>query len=472
VTPDATHLEPGTVIDGFRVEERLHQGGMGVLYRVTRPQAPFPMLMKVPRLGPGEPAETVVTYEVEANVLAALRGAHVPRFVAAGDLATGPYLVMEYVAGRSLKEWVPAAPLPLPELQRLGSALAAAVHDLHVQDVIHLDLKPSNVIVRESGEAVLLDFGLAHHAHYPDLLAEEFRHPIGSAPYISPEQVLGVRTDPRSDLFSLGVVLYQLATGHLPFGSPGSPAGLRKRLFRDPVPPRALVPALPEWLQEVVLRALEPAAGERYASAAQLAFDLTHPEGVGVTARGRRLRRKAGLRQLFGWIRSAGMEPEGLALPSARGGSAPIILAAVATHHSNEALFEALRSASRSLLAVDPEARLACVAAIKPSSDLGGSSPEDHATSRRIKNLVLLRHWAEPLGLPAGRISYHAIESGDPAAALLEYARANRVDHIVIGAPPPGLPLGGGARTVSARVALEAPCNVTVVRPRSGRDAE
>jgi eukaryotic-like serine/threonine-protein kinase len=459
-------FECGSEIDGFRVEERLHAGGMGVLYRVTRGDVSFPIVMKVPRLGHGEPGETIVTYEVEATVLASLKGPHVPRFVAAGDLATQPYIVMEWVPGRPLAEWVGRGPLPVDEVQRLGGALATALHALHLQEVVHLDVKPSNVIVRPSGEAVLIDFGLAHHAHYPDLLAEELRHPIGSAPYISPEQVLGVRSDPRSDVFSLGVVLYELATGKVPFGSPTSPAGLRKRLFRDPIPPRALVEGLPQWLQEIVLRCLEPAAPDRYASAAQVALDLGHPETVVVGDRGRRRRRRAGLRALLRWIQAAGLEPAAPARPSAHLATAPIVLAAIATAHGNAAQSEALRTAVRRLLADGPETRLACVTVMRSTPELGGSDPEETAARQRIRQLLLLRHWAEPLGVPPGRISYHALEASDPADALLDYARVNGVDHIVIGGPPPDLPLKGVLGTVATKVALGAPCTVTVVRAR------
>lgn len=282
---------------------------MGVLYAVSGRDPGFPLLMKVPRLGPGEPGEAVLTYEMEQTVLGALRGPHVPRLVAAGDVAEQPYLVMERVEGRSLKEWSDRAPLPAAEVARLGAAVATALHALHEQEAVHLDLKPSNVLLRPTGQAVLIDLGLAAHAHYPDLLAEELRRPIGSAPFISPEQVLGIRGDPRSDVFALGVILYELATGQLPFGAPTSPAGLRKRLFRDPVPPRALQPTVPPWLQEVVLRCLEPDARARYASAAQVAFDLVHPDQVALTERAGRLRRRAGLRELLRWLRAAGLEP-------------------------------------------------------------------------------------------------------------------------------------------------------------------
>ena len=165
-------LDPGSELDGFRIEGRIHSGGMAVLYRVTGPETGIPLVMKVPRLGPGEPAESVVSFEVEQLVLAALKGPHVPRYVAAGDLARQPYIVMELVEGTSLKEWAERAPLPADEVARLGAALATALHDPHLQEAIHLDLKPGNVLFRETGDAVLIDFGLAHHTKFPDLLAE------------------------------------------------------------------------------------------------------------------------------------------------------------------------------------------------------------------------------------------------------------------------------------------------------------
>ncbi len=464
----AERIEPGVEVDGFRVEERIHAGGMALIYRVSRAGEPAPLVMKVPRLGPGEPATSVISYEVEQTLLSALHGPHVPRLVASGDLARHAYLVMEHVEGRSLQEWVDRAPLPPEEVARLGAALATAVHALHLQDAIHLDLKPSNVLVRPSGEMVLIDFGLAHHAFYPDLLAEEYRRPIGSAPYISPEQVLGVRSDPRSDLFAVGVILYELATGQLPFGVPSTAGGLRQRLYRDPTPPRALVPAIPEWLQEVVLHCLEPEARDRYGSAAQVALDLTHPDQVAVGERGRRRRRAGHLATFRRFVRAAGLEPDEPVSPSDRLSGAPIVLVAVATHHRNEAQSEALREAVRRVMGAREHVRVACATVVRHVSDLGGSDAADTAAHQRVKEVVALRHWAEPLHLEE-RVSFHVLESADPAAALLEYARANHVDQIVIGAPPPDVPLRGLMQTVATKVALEAPCTVTLVRPIPGR---
>jgi nucleotide-binding universal stress UspA family protein len=486
----AGELAIGSTLDGFRIEAQVHSGGMAVLYRVSGPETGFPLLMKVPRLGHGEPASSLISFEVEQMILEVLTGPHVPRFVAKGDLARVPFIVMERIEGTPLQEWVARAPLPAEEVARIGAALATALHSVHLQDAIHLDLKPSNVMIRPDGQAVLVDFGLAHHGHFPDLLAEEYRRPIGSAPYISPEQIAGGRSDPRSDLFSLGVVLYELATGQYPFGQPSSERGLRARLWRAPVPPRALVPALPEWLQEVILRCLEVDAGERYPSAAQVAFDLSHPEQVAVGERGRRLRHPGALRTLRRWIRATGYEPPQVPRPSATVARASIVLAAVATTHADEPQADAIREAVRRIMATGGHTRLAVVTVVRPTSELGGDTAEETASRQRIRHLVVLRHWAEPLHLGPGQVSFHVVESAEPAEALLGYARANQVDHIVIGAPPRDVALRGmlGAvstrvapdaapeplsffrllGTVSTKVAAEAPCTVTVVRARTG----
>jgi nucleotide-binding universal stress UspA family protein len=458
--------EPGEVLDGYRVVGKLHSGGMGVLLVVEAPESPgFPLVMKIPRLGYGEPAEAVVSFEVEQLVMSVLQGPHVPRYVGAGDLAVQPYIVMEQVEGECLKEWTERLPLAPEAVAQVGAAVATALRSLHQQEVVHLDVKPSNVILRPSGEAVFIDFGLAHHAHYPDLLAEESRNPMGSAPYISPEQVLGVRSDPRSDLFALGAMLYEFATGRFPFGSPTSPSGLRARLHADPVPPRAIRSEIPDWLQEIILHCLEPDANQRYATAAQVAFDLTHPDQVVVTERGKRLERFGMGTRFRRWLKAKGMEPAAVVRPSAQLANARIVLAAVATTHTNEALFQAQRDVVRRLLSADPASRLACVTVVRPSSVAGAETEDDVATTQAIKNLVHLRHWAEPLQIPISAISFHVLEGSDAAATVLAYARANAVDQIVIGAPPPGLPLRSLMGTFATKIAAEAPCTVTLVRP-------
>jgi eukaryotic-like serine/threonine-protein kinase len=452
--------EPGAEIDGFRLGERLHTGTMAWIYRLLGPGGALPLVMKIPRLGPGEPAINVISYEQCRMVLGALaQGPHYPTLVAFGDVETTPYLVMEYVEGRPLSEWMREAPRAADEVAALGAKLALALHEIHRQDVIHLDLKSANVLYRPGGEATLVDFGLAHHGHFPDLLAEEVRTPVGNWEYMSPEQILGIRCDPRSDLFALGALLYELTTGRLPFGRPRSLAQLRRRLYLDPVPPRAVRAAVPDWLQEVILHCLEVDNRKRYASAAEVAFDLANPAQVARTERASRSAR-AGWLQTLGRRMSAGsFEPAPCPPLSSQAAPVPIVLVALAFGHDHEALSEALRGAVRRLCGSDGRCRIACATVVPPAAALTGEGDAATATGRHIRHLVELRRWARPLELAEERLTYHVLESEKPAAALIDYASVNEVDQILIGA-------ARGGRDLAAQVAAGAPCSVTVVRAR------
>jgi serine/threonine protein kinase len=392
---------PGSEIDGFRIGEMIHAGSMASIYRLTGPRGALPLIIKIPRLGAGERAVNVIAFEVCKMVLGALaQGPHHPTLVAFGDVETTPYLVMEYVAGTRLNDWVQRAPIEPGEIARLGSALALALHDIHRQDVVHLDLKPTNVLYRAGGEAVLIDFGLAHHSHFPDLLAEELRFPVGNWVYMAPEQVLGVRCDPRSDIYALGGILYELATGQLPFGKPGTVRQLRRRLYREPVPPRALIGTTPGWLQEIILHCLEVDARERYASAAEVAFDLANPAQVAVTERGSRDRQAGWGKQLRRWARAKRFEPAPCPPPSTLVGPAPIVLVAIGAARSDEALFEALRDAARRLIATVDRCRIACVTAVPPAATLIGVGRRNSATGRPSGAWSELRRWADRWNCP------------------------------------------------------------------------
>lgn len=457
-------LLPGTELDGFRLGERIHSGAQGQIFRVAAPDRGFPMIMKLPRVGPGEPSENLISFETEAMILPALSGPHVPRFVAAGDLARTPYLVTEWIEGESLEGRLARGALAAAEVARVGAAIADAVHALHVQDAIHLDLKPDNLVLKAGGEAALIDFGLAHHARYPDLLAEEKRFGAGSAPYVSPEQVLGIRSDPRSDLFALGVVLYEMATAKLPFGVPATIAGQRDRLWLDPVPPREWAPELPPWLQEIILRCLEPRAEDRYQSAAHLAFDLRHPEQVALTARARKSGRAGLLAQAKRWWRARGERAAPRLLPRAQVGTAPVIMVAVDSTHADDPRQPLLQRATAQVLSQSPEFRLVCVSVIHAGALAEGAGAAESASGIHLEHLVRLRHWAEPLRLPAQRLSLHVIESPSPERALLEFAARNHVDLILLGAPGPEHHALAWWRSVASSVTAHAHCSVYVVR--------
>jgi len=468
--------EPGMIIDGFRLEERLHKGGMALLWRVTQTDrdapSPLPLLMKVPFLGDNDDPTAIVGFEVEQMIMPRLCGVHVPRFVAAGDFTSNPYIVMEQIAGESLRPRFDKSPLPPDEVAAIGAKVANALHDLHRQRVIHLDLKPSNVMFRENGEAVLIDFGLSRHDKLPDLLAEEFRLPMGTAPYISPEQVLNIRNDPRSDLFALGALLYHLSTGQRALGNPGSVRGLRRRLYRDAVPPRALNAQIPPWLQEIILRCLEINPAQRYESAAQLAFNLNNPEQVQLTGRAQKMRRDGWRPLIKRWFEAVGIQP--LPLQSAGGqlSKSPIVVVAIDLMQGSQALDDALRLTARRILQTEPGARLACVTVQKTNRIAMDVLTDTEGQNLHVKHLVELKHWVRPLQLADDRATFHVLEASDPAAAIVEYARINDVDHIVIGSRGSSV-LRRYLGSVSSQVVAQADCTVTVVKsPRGGHDPE
>jgi serine/threonine protein kinase len=452
-------LTAGMIIDGFRLNERIHRGGMADIWRVSRDDIDLPIIMKVPLLDFEGHIAVIVGFEVEQMIMAELKGPHVPRFVANGDFAVQPYIVMEHLSGPTLLMGSADWPLPADEVVGTGIAVAAAIGDLHGQHVLHLDLKPGNILFRPTGEAVLIDFGLSRHEQLPDLLEEQFHRPTGTPEYMAPEQLLRVRSDKRSDIYALGAILYQLATGALPFGAPARMGQVRRRVWRDPIPPRALRDDIPAPLQEIILKCLEPVPDERYARAEDLQFDLSHPDLVQLTERAERLH-QSGFGEAFGRrLRSGRIMSRILASSTKPPPPPPIILAAVDLRPGLDNLRHAVLDTCASVMANMPGARLACISVMATSLIAIDDNVDAAGENIHVQKLVELKAWAQPLQLPRGKITFHLLESRNAAAAILDFARANDVDHIVIGAPADG----SGGRT-SAQVTAEAACTVTVVR--------
>jgi len=477
---DAAPLAVGAVIDGWRLLDKLHVGGMATLWAVQRePGLPFPggdpaleklpLIMKLPRIKGGEDPATIVGFEVEQMILPLLQGPHVPRFVARGDFLPRPYLVMERIAGASLRPRLDAAPLALDEVIEIGSRVASALHELHRQHLVHLDIKPSNILFRPDGTAVLVDFGLSRHHQLPDLLEEEFHLPMGTGPYMSPEQVQYRRDDPRSDLFALGVMLYHFATGRRPFGSPDTVRGLRKRLYTDPVPPRVLRPDCPPWLQELILKCLEVDPQQRWQSAAQLALALQHPLQVSLSARAEQSSRQRAWQRFKRWWHTRGHQPKPAAVPGVADAvwKSQIIMAAVDIDHSAPELLEQLRETVQRILLTLPGARLACVGVMKTARIGMDTRVDAQGQSLHVKQLVGLRHWARPIdkamALDDTRLTFHVLEAPDAAAAIIDFAARTHVDHIVMGARGVSA-MRRYLGSISSQVVAQADCTVTVVR--------
>lgn len=454
-------FEAGTVIDGFELVEKLPAGGMASLWRATNPQYDFPLVLKIPFLDPGGDVSVILGFEAEELILKRLSGPHVPRFAAAGSLSRVPYIAMEFVFGTGLADLAGNAPLPVDEVARIGIEIATALAALHRQKVVHLDLKPENVILAERG-AVLLDFGLARHAELPDLLGAESSVPMGTAAYISPEQVLGERSDPASDLFALGCILYQLATGEEPFGRPATFAGMKRRLYHAPRSPRDINDAIPRWLEAIILRCMEVDRSRRYVEAAHLLSDLRNPDQVvvarrkpqdkGVWAAIAKLFRKTDDRSLVGKP-AFSRKPAG---PS-------IVLAAVDLANGSDALAGEVLNETARLLASREDSWLACVTVLRTEIIGETRAADESGRPVYLKRLVALKDWARPLHLPEDRISYHVLEAVSPADAILDYAEHNDVGHIVVGARASSA-IRRHLGSVSTKVVAQALCSVSVVR--------
>jgi len=459
-------LAAGTKIAGHRVIDKFDEGSMAELYRVAAPDGEL-RLLKLPKLGFGSHPACYVGFEVEQMILARLSGPHVPHLFASGEHEDSPYLICEHLGSDTLAARMEHAPLPPAEAARLGGALATALSALHRQGVVHHDVHPSHVFFRPGGAAALIDFGLASHGQLPDLVQDEVEARtgmLGTPAYIAPEQLLGRRGDPRSDIYACGVVLYGLATGRLPFGNPTGLAGMRRRLYFDCMPPRRINPDCPAWLQEIILHCLETDIEQRYGSAAQLANDLAHPEQVVVGSRGERLHGTGWPIALRRWLQSTFGPPPEHHPPAVQLTRAPHLLVAIDTEHSDDILQGALRETVKRMALAAPHWRITCITVLDPSLLAGMEGAADEVgRSQRIQALIALHHWAQPLELPVERLRFHVFEGSDAAAHIVDYARTHHVDQVVIGAR-------GSSRlrrllgSVSARVAAETPCSVTVVR--------
>ena len=462
---------PGLEIDGFTLGEQLHKGGFATIWDVTHPLYRTPLVMKVPTIMDGYDGPTIVGFEVEQMIMPRLSGNHVPRVIGQGDFAVMPYIVTERIPGNSMFQHFKRAPLPIAELIELAARMAEAVHAIHRQHVIHLDLKPDNFLQRPSGEMVLIDYGLSRHDLLPDLLAEEFTIPMGTFPYIAPEQYLRQRGDLRSDLYALGAMIYELATGKMPFGQPEKLSQVKQRLWRDPVPPRAMRREIPEWLQEIILRALEVDPAKRYQSAAQMVFDLAHPMQVRLTDRAHKMAQDSRMEVFRRWRKMRNIKafaaPPSVASQIER---APILLVAVDLSPEMEPLSQAIFLQVKRMLNNRPDARVACVNVIKTARIGIDQTTDDQGNNLHVARLVGLKSWAEGIDLTDDRLTYTILENSDPATAIIDHSEANKVDHILMGAR-------GHSSTrrflgsVSAKVVAEAACSVTVIRLREGEPA-
>jgi dienelactone hydrolase len=273
-------LAPGAHLGPYHILAPLGAGGMGVVYRARDERLERDVAIKV--LPPGLLTDESARRRFRKEALALARLSH-PNIAAVYDVGEHDgvdYLVMECVPGQSLAKKLKSGPLPAKEALSLSVQVASALEEAHEQGVVHRDLKPSNIMVTPKGYAKVLDFGLAKllaptDANNVTVSFAETRGPVGTLLYMSPEQAEGKVVDGRTDLWSFGVVLYELLVGKAPFDRENAPAILRAVTQETPRPLRDIRPDTPEEVDRIVSRAIEKDVSRRYQSASEMSRDLS-----------------------------------------------------------------------------------------------------------------------------------------------------------------------------------------------------
>jgi serine/threonine protein kinase len=322
----------GRSISHYRILGELGSGGMGVVYLAEDQRLGRQVAIKfLPTDAIGD-ARALERFRVEARAASQLSHPGICAIHDIGDDEGKPFIVMELLKGETLRERIDRGPLKVTDLLDIGIQLADALEAAHSQGIIHRDIKPANIFITEKNRTKILDFGLAKLAPAKDRAAganttraPERRVPpenqitipgtaLGTVCYMSPEQARGEEIDSRSDIFSLGVVLYEMATGHQAFGGSTTAVAFDAILNRSPAPVAHLNPSMPERLESVILTAIEKDPALRYQHAADLQAEL------------RRVRRDLDSASVHGGSRAS---VSGVTMPSSRGSRSAVSQAAM-----------------------------------------------------------------------------------------------------------------------------------------------
>jgi serine/threonine protein kinase len=278
-------LQPGDLLDHYELIEVAATSGMATVFRARDLHTGEQVAIKVPHPEIESDPTMYERFRREEEIGTRIVHPGVMKVFANPDRSQ-VYMVMEWLDGRLLRQILnEEKPLPTERAVKITLGICEALEHIHEHGVVHRDLKPENIMVGPEDEVHLIDFGIAGSAGARRLTFAHFSQSMGTPDYISPEQVRGKRGDARSDVYALGVMLYEMLTGSVPFSGANPFAVMNDRLLNQPVPPRELNPAITPEMQEILYRSLERDPKNRYASARELANDLEHPEHVGIAAR-------------------------------------------------------------------------------------------------------------------------------------------------------------------------------------------
>jgi serine/threonine-protein kinase len=275
-----SRYEPGQIVDRYELVEQLGEGAYAQVWRAKDTTSGTQVVMKfpMPELF-GDPG-LFQRYRRESEIAKRLQHPNIQRALDDGARRSEPYLVLEYVEGPNLRTWMREheGPCPVQLVIEWGKQLAGALAYLHEAGIVHRDLKPENIVVSKSNQLKLTDFGTAMAKGVRRLTFKHLGQALGTPDYMSPEQIQGGRGDERSDIYSLGILLYELLCGRVPFQGDNWLAVMAAHLTQSPVSPRELRPETPDGLAEVICHAMRRFPEHRYAHASEMLYDLEHLE--------------------------------------------------------------------------------------------------------------------------------------------------------------------------------------------------
>jgi len=289
-----TDIDVGQVVDGrFEITEIIHRSGMSTVFKANDPQTGQTVALKVPLMNLEADPAFYSRFEREEQIGKSLDHPGILKIIPV-EQKSRPYIVMEYVKGQTLDRLMHTVGiLPISDTLKIASRICDALEYMHKHGVIHRDLKPSNIMLCDDGTLRIMDFGIAKTEAMRRITFGGFSPTMGTPDYMAPEQIKGKRGDQRTDIYSLGAILYEMVTGQVPFQGPNVYAVMNARLVGDPEAPRKLNPELSPHVEEIILHAMERDPFKRYPSAAAMKADLDNPEQVPITGRHQRLRRGA-----------------------------------------------------------------------------------------------------------------------------------------------------------------------------------
>lgn len=278
-------VHPGDTLDHYRIESVIARSGMASIFLATDLQTHRQVAIKVPHPEMESDALYFDRFHREEEIGKKLDHPSVMK-VFPSDGRSRLYMVMEYADGKLLRKILDEQhKLPPDRAIHFALEILEVLGYIHKQGVAHRDLKPENIMVGPDDRIKLIDFGIAASAGSRRLTFSKLSQVMGTPDYISPEMVKGKRGDYRSDLYAVGVMLYEMLTGKVPFTGPNAFVIMNDRLLNNPVPPREIDPQISPQLQEIIYRAIERDPRNRYASAGEFAWDLQHQDQIGAADR-------------------------------------------------------------------------------------------------------------------------------------------------------------------------------------------